>query len=81
MKSTYDKNDFHYSLLLITSKKSLHAELVKSEKVKIPHFVQNFLSRVDKKDALLVFIVFYCFAQNYDMHNNSCQYKKYAASI
>ena len=40
-----------------------------------------FLRCVDKKDDLLVFIVFYCFAQNYDMHNNSCQYKRYAASI
>ena len=39
------------------------------------------LGRVDKKDALLIFIVFSYFTQNYDMHNNSCQYKRYAASI
>ena len=44
-------------------------------------FCQLVLRCVDKKDALLIFIVFSYFTQNYDMHNNCYQYKRYTASI
>ena len=63
------------------SLREYEAEALLHFKKRTSYKVRFSLARVDKKDALLIFIVFSYFTQNYDMHNNCCQYKRYTASI